>query len=191
MTEAKKSRTEKPEQTLIEVELPQGITAALQEDLLSIKGPKGEVSRRLELRKVRTTVHGNKLLISTNKSTQKDKMMANTVEAHVKAMVRGVQEPYKYTLKVCAGHFPITVAVKGDKLEVKNFLGEKVPRVLGIKKGAAVKVEGDKIMVESCSKELAGQVSSDIEQLVRRPGFDTRIFQDGIYLVDKAGKGIK
>lgn len=176
---------------LAEVELPQGVSALLKDSILSIKAGKEEVSRRIEMRKVHTAVVGNKITVSTKKNTQKDKMMVNSVEAHVKAMIKGVQEPYKYTLKICSGHFPITVAVKADKLEVKNFLGEKVSRVLGIKKGAVVKVEGDKIVVESASKEIAGQMSSDIEQLVRRPGFDTRIFQDGIYLIDKAGKGIK
>ncbi len=176
---------------LAEVELPQDVSAVLKDSILSIKAGKEEVSRRLEMRKVHTTVVGNKITVSTKRNTQKDKMMVNSVEAHVKAMIKGVQDPYKYTLKICSGHFPITVAVKVDKLEVKNFLGEKVSRVLGIKKGAAVKVEGDKIVVESASKEIAGQVSSDIEQLVRRPSFDTRIFQDGIYLIDKAGKGIK
>jgi large subunit ribosomal protein L6 len=190
MTGKKQPRKEE-KQVLIEVELPQGVSASLNGSVLTIKGSKGEVSRKLELRKVLAKVEGNKVVISTKRNTQKDKMMANSVEAHAKAMIKGVQEPYAYTLKICSGHFPITVAVKGEKLEVKNFLGEKVPRILGIKKGAQVKVEGDKILVESVSKEIAGQVSSDIEQLVRRPGFDTRIFQDGIYIIDKAGKGIK
>jgi len=187
----KEQKKEKAQQRIAEVELPSGMSAHLTHNMLTIKGGKNEVSRHVEARKVAVLVEGNKVKISSKKNTQKDKMMVNSVEAHVQAMIKGVKEPYQYTLKVCSGHFPITVTVKADKLEVKNFFGEKVARILDIKKGASVKVEGDKIVVESPSKELAGQVSSDIEQMVRRPGFDTRIFQDGIYLINKSGKDIK
>jgi large subunit ribosomal protein L6 len=190
MSEKTQPRKEKPKSMIAEVELPSGITASMKDHMLTLKG-KSEVSRLIETRKVDLKVQGNKVTVSTKSNTQKDKMMVNSVEAHIKAMVKGILEPYKYTLKVCSGHFPITVTIKGDKLEVKNFFGEKTSRVLEIKKGATAKIEGDKILVESPSKEIAGQVSSDIEQLVRRPGFDTRIFQDGIYLIDKAGKGVK
>ena len=54
-----------------------------------------------------------------------------------------------------------------------------------------MKVEGDNVSVESPDKELAGTTASDIEQLTRRPNFDTRIFQDGIFITSKAGKEIK
>mgnify|MGYP001570040019 FL=1 len=85
----------------------------------------------------------------------------------------------------------MNVSTDGNKLSVKNFLGEKVPRVLELKEGATVKVESPLIYVISSNKEIAGQVSADIEQLTRRPGFDTRIFQDGIYIINKDGKELK
>ncbi len=183
--------TQKKENITLTVELPQGVSAALKDGVLSFKGPKGEAFHKLEERKVNTKVQGNIITIQGKRATQRDKMMTGTVEAHIRNLVRGVQSPYIYTLKVCSGHFPMTLALQGDKLTIKNFFGEKVPRILQLKKGAAVKIEGDKITVESASKELAGQVSADIEQLVRRPGFDTRIFQDGIYITSKHGKDIK
>ena len=77
------------------------------------------------------------------------------------------------------------------KLIIKNFLGEKFPRILKLKEGVDVKIEGDKINVQSSSKELAGTTASDIEKITRRPNFDTRIFQDGIYITNKDGKEIK
>ncbi|HIH04667.1 TPA: 50S ribosomal protein L6 [Candidatus Woesearchaeota archaeon] len=185
---AQKGKQEKMSAT---IELPQGITASFTDGVLTLKGQKGEASHSIEERKVSLQVQGATVIVTGKGAAQKDKMMVGTVEAHVRNLVRGVQEPYKYTLKICSGHFPMTVAVQGDKLTIKNFFGEKVPRMLHLKKGAAVKVEGDKITVESSSKETAGQVSADIEQLVRRPGFDTRIFQDGIYIINKHGKEIK
>ena len=85
----------------------------------------------------------------------------------------------------------MNVSTSNNKLIVKNFLGEKVPRILQLKEGADVKIEGEIIKVESSNKELAGQVSADIEQLTRRPGYDSRIFQDGIYITNKDGRELK
>ena len=85
----------------------------------------------------------------------------------------------------------MNVSIAGNKFVVKNFLGEKVPRVLQLKQGAEVKIEGDMIYILSPNKETAGQVSADIEQLTRRPGYDSRIFQDGIYIINKDGKQLK
>ena len=106
-------------------------------------------------------------------------------------MAKGVLEGYKYTLKICSGHFPMNVSVGGGQLIVKNFFGEKVPRTLEFSKSAKVTIEGEIIHVESTDKEIAGQVAAAIEQLTRRPGFDTRVFQDGIYITNKDGKDIK
>ena len=85
----------------------------------------------------------------------------------------------------------MTVSVKGSIFEIKNFIGEKVPRTTVIKEGSTVKIDGHDIIVESINKEQAGQMAASIEQLTRRPGFDTRIFQDGIYITEKDGKIIK
>ena len=54
----------------------------------------------------------------------------------------------------------------------------------------SVKVEAKDVIVESVDKELAGETAASIEELTKRPGFDKRIFQDGIYIYYKDGKGI-
>lgn len=79
----------------------------------------------------------------------------------------------------------MNVSLAGSKLSVKNFLGEKIPRITEIPQGVAVKIEGDKITVTSIDTELGGRTSSNIEQLTRIARRDRRIFQDGIYIIQK------
>ena len=68
----------------------------------------------------------------------------------------------------------------------KNFFGEKVPRKIKFdKKNVSIKVDGTEVLVEGMDKEKVGQTAASIEQLTRRPGFDKRIFQDGIYITEK------
>ncbi|HLC32807.1 MAG TPA: 50S ribosomal protein L6 [Candidatus Nanoarchaeia archaeon] len=170
------------------IELPVEVTASLAAEVLTLKGPKGEIARKLADPLLKMLVDGNKVVLSCAKGTKRQKRMMNTFEAHINNMILGVQTPYKYLLKICSGHFPMNVSVTGDQLIVKNFLGEKSPRTLKLKKGVTVKVEGDNLLVESSDKDLAGQMASDIELLTAKRNRDLRVFQDGIYMIEKAGK---
>lgn len=173
------------------MELPEGVSASLINRILLIKGPKGEVKREIVQRKISIQANESGIHLESRGETKEDKKVINSLAAHIKNMIRGSMNNHQYTLKICAGHFPINASISGRKLIVKNFLGEKVPRVLDLKDNADVKVEGELIYVSSASKEIAGQVSADIEQLTRRPGYDTRVFQDGIYILSKDGKELK
>ena len=170
------------------IEMPSGVTAAVANEILTIKGPKGEVSKELKYPLITLKAADNSVLISCSKGTKRQKRVINTFVANVKNMVQGVQEPYQYLLKICSGHFPMNVSISGEQMIIKNFLGEKSPRTVKLKKGVSVKIEGDQISVESADKELAGQMASDIELLTAKRNRDLRIFQDGIYMIQKAGK---
>ena len=84
----------------------------------------------------------------------------------------------------------MTVKVKGKKLEIKNFLGEKVPRIADIVNDVDVKIEGDEIIITSANKEAAGQTAGNFEKATRITNRDRRIFQDGLWIIQKAGKEI-
>ena len=173
------------------IELPDGVKASVDGILLTVKGAKGEAKREIRQRNVSISADNAKILIESKSETKKDKKIIGSLTAHIKNMIRGCGQGHIYILKVCSGHFPINVSVANKRLIVKNFLGEKVPRELELKNDASVKVEGELIYITSTNKETAGQVSADIEQLTRRPGYDTRVFQDGIYIINKDGKELK
>ena len=111
--------------------------------------------------------------------------MANTYAAHLINMIKGVNEPFEYTLKVCSGHFPMTVNLEGDQLIVKNFLGEKVPRKAKIWPNVTVDIKGNDISVKSINLEAAGQTAANMESSTRITNRDRRVFQDGIYITKK------
>lgn len=173
-----------------QIEMPAGLSASLADGILSIKGPKGELKRKIASPTVHVKVEGQRILVSCVDGTKREKCAVFTAVAHVKNMVKGVQAPYVYELKICSGHFPMNVELKGNVLSVKNFLGEKVPRTLKIKDGVKVAVAGDRISVESIDIELAGVVASDIEHICRITDRDRRIFQDGIYITKKCGEAV-
>jgi len=173
------------------IEIPKDVEVKIAGSLISVKGPKGEVSRRLLNPKVNISVKENQILMSSKNATKREKKIIGTFKAHIKNMLKGVVEPFIYKLKICSSHFPMTASVKDNEFSVQNFLGENTPRTLTIKPGVNVKVEGTEVVVESSDRELAGQTAASIEHLCKITNRDRRIFQDGIYIISKAGKEIK
>lgn len=178
-------KIKKIEETL---EIPDGVQITIDGRNITVKGPKGEVKKEIRCPKVIVEKKDNLVILTSTKITKNEKKEVNTYAAHIKNMLKGADKGHVYELKVCSGHFPMNVSVSNGELIIKNFIGEKNPRRLKIKTGVTVKVEGDKVTVEHVDKEVAGQTAASIEQLTRRPGFDTRIFQDGIYITKKDGK---
>jgi large subunit ribosomal protein L6 len=95
---------------------------------------------------------------------------------------------FTYHMKIVFNHFPMKVAVKGDRVEVNNYMGGRAPRYANIVKGCTVKVNGTDITVEGIDIEACGQTAANIERSTMRTGFDKRTFQDGIYIVQKSHK---
>ncbi len=173
-----------------EIELTGGVTATFHGTLLKVKGPKGEVQKVFDHPRVQITIEGKKIVLRAPKATKREKTQLGSYESHVQNMVKGVQELHVYKLKICSGHFPMSVSVSGQELVVKNFLGEAVPRRVKFDTQADVKVAGNEIVVSSPNKEAAGQTAAKIENLCRITNRDRRIFQDGCYITQKAGKEV-
>lgn len=175
----------------LEIAVTKGVEIKIEKGMVTAKGPKGECQKMLVDPKVDIKLENGFVVISAKNVTKRQKTKTGSYESHIINLIKGASEGYAYKLKICSGHFPMNVTLSGKEFVVKNFLGEKKPRTLKIKDGVEVKIEGDIINVESCSKELAGQTAASIESLTRITNKDRRIFQDGIYITEKAGKSIK
>jgi large subunit ribosomal protein L6 len=173
-----------------EIEIPEGVEASIENGTLNVKGPQGENKRTFKIHKIGFEKKDNKIMIGSKKATKIEKKMTNTMTAHIKNMIKGVQEKFEYKLKIVFSHFPITAEVQGNKVIIKNFLGEKIPRECLIPEGAEVKIEKDIITVSSVDKEIAGQAAANLESATKIRMRDRRVFQDGIYITDKAGREI-
>ncbi|USN45965.1 MAG: 50S ribosomal protein L6 [Candidatus Woesearchaeota archaeon] len=175
-----------------EVEVPQGVTVSITEDkVITLKGAKGELVKRLYHPQITLQLKDNKIIIdTTGKKSRKLRNIVTTYSALFETFFIGVTEGHEYKLKICSGHFPMNVTLKNNVLEVKNFIGEAVPRRMAIKPGVDVKMDGEFITVTGLDKELCGNVSAEIEHLTKRTGFDFRRFQDGIYIIEKAGRSL-
>ena len=177
----------KPEQMEYKVPIPEKVECSLVDGLVTVKGAKGEVKRKFVFPKIAMAKEGNDIVFRAGKPTKREKAAIFTTEAHLKNMFKGAADGCIYKLKICSGHFPMKVSYKNNLLEVKNFMGETVPRTLIIRPGVNVEVKEPEIIVTAPDKELAGQTAAAIEHVTKRANFDRRTFQDGIYITVKDG----
>ena len=170
------------------LEIPEGTQVTAENGQLTVSKGGKSITKNLKNAMVEIATEGNKIIFKAPKNTKRERKILGTFKAHIKTMFKGADEGHTYKMKICSGHFPMNVAVSGSKFEVKNFLGEAVPRILELKKGVDVKVNGEEIVLQGPDKNQVGQVAADIETLTKVKGRDLRIFQDGIYIVEKDGK---
>ncbi len=183
--------SEKVKKEFVErIKVPEEVAVEVSPTSVKITGKKGTVEKIYPYKNLVITFENAEIILTSIRSTQREYKLIKTYTAHFKNMIKGVQEGYTYKLKICSSHFPMKVKLSGKVLKIENFLGEHNPRTVTIKDGADVKIDGVNIIVESYDKELAGQVAADIEQSTRLTNKDRRIFQDGIFLTEKAGKPI-
>jgi len=173
-----------------EIEIPKNVEIKTEEDLLTVKGPEGENSRKFKTGKLTFEKKENKIIIGYDKSTKKEKKIINTFAAHIKNMISGVQKKFEYKLKICFNHFPFTAEKKENKIIIKNFLGEKIPREFKIPTNVDIIIQKQDITIISLNKELAGQVASNFEIATKVRNRDRRVFQDGIFITNKTGREI-
>ena len=171
-----------------EISIPEGVDVQVDGKVVTVKKGKHEVKRNLFFPTVNLERTDGTVKIEPKRFTKREKKIINTFKAHLNNMIKGVQEPFTYKVKICASHFPMNVSVNGKKVIIKNFLGEKVQREADIVDGVEVKVEGDLVVVTSADIEAAGQTAANCEQATRITNRDRRIFQDGLWLVEKANK---
>lgn len=170
------------------IEIPEGVTVNVEGTKFTAKGPEGEFSRDFKFKKLKVEVKGNEIFLVQKGSTKNEKKNMNSIAAHIENMVKGVKKKFEYTLKICYGHFPFTIRQDGNKIFIKNFLGEKVERVVELPTGIEIEVKKEIIKIKSVNKELAGQASANFETATRIRGRDKKIFQDGVYIIEKDGK---
>lgn len=168
------------------VTLPAGFSAEISQGTVTVKGNGKEVSHRLSAKGVSVRREGSEFVVSARPASKRMNALVSTVSSHLNNLVQGLQSEYVYKMIIVYSHFPMNVSVKGNLVEIKNFVGEKNPRNAKILPGVNVTVKGKDIFVKGHNKDATGQTAANIESATKVKGKDKRVYQDGIFIVEKA-----
>jgi large subunit ribosomal protein L6 len=170
------------------VPIPDQVAVQVEGRTVKVKGPLGSLQEDLSHLPVSINVNDNKVRLETTWPRKREIGMLGTAAAHVRNMLKGVTQGYRYELRTVYAHFPVTVKVdeKARLLKIENFTGEKTPRYAKIVEGVKVEVKGEDISVEGIDLKSVSQTAANIQDSTKIKKKDLRVFLDGIYV---SGKG--
>ncbi|GAK29970.1 50S ribosomal protein L6P [Weissella oryzae SG25] len=146
------------------VTLPAGVEVSRQGDVVTVKGPKGELSRTVAS-EITFSVDGAEVSFSRSSDDGRTKALHGTTRANVANMVEGVSNGFKKTLKLVGVGY--RAAKQGDKLVLT--VGYSHPVEFEAREGLTVEVpDSVTITVEGISKQLVGDLAAEI-RAVRAP----------------------
>ena len=96
-------------ETLIEVNVPQGVTVTLSGAALTVKGQKGQVSREFRFPGIKLVSADGKITVEASRFDKQTKATVGTYASHIRNMLTGVTDGYEYNMKIVYSHFPIQV----------------------------------------------------------------------------------
>ncbi len=170
-----------------ELQIPEDVEVKLQEHTLQLE----KQGKKLEVqipKQVEIKLKDKKIDLSIEKPKKKQRGLLGTAKSKIKIALRGLEEDYEYNLVVIYRHFPMNLKIKGSKIEINNFTGEKNPRYAKIVGDTKVEIKGEEITVKGPNKEQTGQTAANLEQATLIRGKDPRKFEDGIYITKKPSK---
>lgn len=171
---------------MYELDIPSGVKVEVSGSNVSIKGKLGSTVKIINPKFVDVKADGGKIKITETKNkklAKKAVLAATALNTVLKDSMNGVDKGIDVKMKILFAHFPSTVEIKGKTIFLKNLFGEKVPRQIEIVGDTKVEVKGQDVTVKGVDKYDVGQTVANIRRGCYARGYDTRVFQDGIYVV--------
>ena len=147
-----------------EIDLPQGVEVSQEGNVVTVKGPKGTLSREISPL-IKMTVADNVIKFDSDDDSNKMKMIHGTTRANVNNMVEGVVDGYKKVLKLVGVGY--RAQFKGNKLILT--VGYSNPVEMDKPEDIDIKVpDNTTIELSSINKEHLGDFAAQV-RAVRSP----------------------
>ena len=144
--------------------IPQGVEITFVDNILKVKGPKGELLRDIR-KEVSFEIGDGVVKAQKNQNTKLADALYGTYMSHLKNMVAGVTEGHKKSLKVEGVGYKVDM--QGSNLVLKVGFSHNV--IINVPEGLNVSTTKDnEINIEGIDKELVGKFSAET-RLVKKP----------------------
>ena len=147
-----------------EIDLPEGVEVSQQGNVVTVKGPKGTLSREISPL-IKMSVEGNVVKFDRDEDSNQVKMVHGTTRANVNNMVEGVFNGFSKTLKLVGVGY--RAQFKGNKLILT--VGYSQPVEMDKPEDVDIKVpDNTTIELSSINKQHLGDFAA-LVRAVRSP----------------------
>ncbi|MHA1916781.1 MAG: 50S ribosomal protein L6 [Candidatus Ranarchaeia archaeon] len=167
------------------LEIPEDIKVEISGKIVSVEGQKGNMTKDFSHAPVEMKKENKEITLSVTNARRKQIAILGTITSHINNMFIGVTKGFRYSMKIVYAHFPIQIALEKKNLLIKNFGGEKAPRIAKILGSVEVKITKDDIILEGIDIDEVSQSAANIRRKTKIKNKDPRVFQDGIYVYKK------
>ena len=167
------------------ITVPAGVTVKVEGNVVSAKGPKGELTRAIHP-EIKVTLEGNTITVARPSDETMHKSLHGLSRTLVANMVEGVSKGYVKTLEITGVGFKAEPKPFGLQLALgySHQIQYKAPA--GIKLSAP---QPTQVVIEGADKEVVGQVAAEIRNLRKPEPYKGKgIKYQGEVIRRKAGK---
>ncbi|QGH32732.1 50S ribosomal protein L6 [Gracilibacillus salitolerans] len=170
------------------LEIPEGVEIKLDGNHITVKGPKGELSRSIDS-EMKVNIEGNVLTVERPSDSKQHKALHGTTRSLIGNMVEGVHKGFEKALEIQGVGY--RAQKQGNKLVVNA--GYSHPVEVESIEGIEVEVPANtKVIVKGIDKELVGAVAANIRAIrPPEPYKGKGIRYEGEYVRRKEGKTAK
>ncbi len=144
------------------IEIPEGVTVTQKDENVTVKGPKGEITRHFNPA-IKLTIEGNEAKFT--RESDNDKAMHGTMRANLNNMIVGVTDGFEKKLELRGVGY--RAAVKGTTLTLT--VGYSHPVDMDAPEGIKIESPSNtEINISGISKQKVGQFAAEIRD-VRPP----------------------
>ena len=142
--------------------IPENVNVELNEQKLTVKGPKGELSLTI-VPEIKVNVNEKEITVEKLNNSKHTNEMQGTTNANIKNMLIGVSEGYKKEMELIGVGY--RVSNQGNLIEFS--LGYTHPIFLQLPSEVKVETKSERnqnpqIVLESCDKQLLGLICAKI-----------------------------
>lgn len=145
------------------IPIPKEVKIELKEDLLTVKGPKGELKRVIHP-KINVNMENDQVLVSVDDDTKESRAFHGLFRALIANMVTGVSKGFERILEIVGVGYRAEMSGRTATFH----LGYSHPIVFELPEGIDAVIDKTKITLSGIDKELLGKTAAKIRSF-RKP----------------------
>jgi len=149
------------------INLPSGVTITIKGNLVTVKGPKGELKKELALENVKVDIQEKEVIVTRVDDSKKSRSMHGLIRTLISNMIEGVEKGFEKRLEIVG----VGYRAQANKNKITLNLGYSHPIELVADSNIEMEMDKDAkntIIVRGIDKQVVGETAAKIRSY-RKP----------------------